>query len=347
MECKKCGKILSEQERFCTYCGYYNDPNEIDEEQVKEIKKNYKESKPSKEDYEVETLLFEGNDKLRPRCLKSYLKSDYKTVITEGFSIYAFIFSWIYFIYKKIYLIGLIGLIIAGALVITKKWIIVILYAVISMIISGILFNKLYLRIARKKVDSIIKKTDNPKDAIILSKKAGGENVLLALTTYFIFLSIIIFFYLTGGKVENYNDPYWKENSANKATCLSMIESAKTVTNTYTVAFLREAGCIVVDSSQEKYHLYLKFDTGDRIVIEKHVTTIGEMKFYGSTNLLLEYESRKYQLTESELKYYNEMLNIQSEYDKLVQQANQEVEKGKENPILKNYFVFPEEEVNR
>ena len=31
MECRKCGKILSEQEKFCTYCGYYYDPNEIDE----------------------------------------------------------------------------------------------------------------------------------------------------------------------------------------------------------------------------------------------------------------------------------------------------------------------------
>ena len=34
MECRKCGKILSEQEKFCTYCGYYNDPNEtIDEDE--------------------------------------------------------------------------------------------------------------------------------------------------------------------------------------------------------------------------------------------------------------------------------------------------------------------------
>jgi RNA polymerase subunit RPABC4/transcription elongation factor Spt4 len=32
MECRKCGKILSEQERFCTYCGYYSDPNEEDDE---------------------------------------------------------------------------------------------------------------------------------------------------------------------------------------------------------------------------------------------------------------------------------------------------------------------------
>ena len=31
MECKMCGKILSEQERFCTYCGHYYDPNEMEE----------------------------------------------------------------------------------------------------------------------------------------------------------------------------------------------------------------------------------------------------------------------------------------------------------------------------
>ena len=302
MECKKCGKILSEQEKFCTYCGYYNDPNE------KEENNTYDETN-NNEDYEVEKVMFEDGEKLKPRCIKAYLMNDYKAVMNGGFNIFALLFSWIYYIYKKMYLIGIIGLIIIGILFIYNK-IVLIIYMVVSMIISGIFFNKMHLWYTKKKVDKILRNTENPKEAIRLSKKAGRENIILTLIIYFIFLIAIILLYATGGTIESKNDKFWKENGSNKATCLSMIETAKNISNTNTIAFLREAGCIVVDKQNEVYHLYLKFDKGNKIILEKYITKTKSISFDGSTDLLKEYENKKGNLNDSELGFYQEMLEI-------------------------------------
>ena len=59
------------------------------------------------------------------------------------------LFSCIYFIYKKIYIIGIPGLLIAGVLVLFQP-VILIIYAVLSMVLSGIFFNKIYLWYANK-----------------------------------------------------------------------------------------------------------------------------------------------------------------------------------------------------
>lgn len=341
MECKKCGKILSEQEKFCTYCGFYNDPNENDENNVHDETNN-------NEDYEVERVMYEDGEKLKPRCIKAYLMNDYKTVINGGFNIFALLFSWIYYIYKKMYLIGIIGLIIIGILFIYNK-IVLIIYMVVSMIISGIFFNKIHLWYTKKKVDKILNNTENPKEAIRLSKKAGRENIILTLIIYFIFLIAIILLYATGGTIESQNDKFWKENGSNKATCLSMIETAKNISNTNTIAFLREAGCIVVDKPNEVYHLYLKFDKGDKIILEKYITKTKAISFEGSTDLLKEYENKKSNLNDSELGYYQEMLEIENEYQKINQQSKIEEDAiaNRTNTTTRAYFIFDEKEVNR
>lgn len=341
MECKKCGKILSEQEKFCTYCGYYNDPNE------KEENNTYDETN-NNEDYEVERVMFEDGEKLKPRCIKAYLMNDYKAVMNGGFNIFALLFSWIYYIYKKMYLIGIIGLIIIGILFIYNK-IVLIIYMVVSMIISGIFFNKMHLWYTKKKVDKILRNTENPKEAIRLSKKAGRENIILTLIIYFIFLIAIILLYATGGTIESKNDKFWKENGSNKATCLSMIETAKNISNTNTIAFLREAGCIVVDKQNEVYHLYLKFDKGNKIILEKYITKTKSISFDGSTDLLKEYENKKGNLNDSELGFYQEMLEIENEYQKINQQSKIEEDAiaNRTNTTTRAYFIFDEKEVNR
>lgn len=350
MECRKCGKILSEQEKFCTYCGYYNDPNETIDDDGEDLEESAKTSLKEnvQEDYEIESVMFEGTEKLKPRCLKAYLSTDFKTVMSGGFNIYALLFSWIYFIYKKMYLIGIIGLIIAVVLFIYQQ-IVLIIYAVLSMTVSGILFNKIYLMNANKKVDNIIKNNKNPKDAIRKSKKAGRENILLTLIIYFIFLMTLVFLYASGGSIGNKNDRFWKENGSNKATCLSMIETAKNVSNTNSVAFLREAGCIVVDAQNTKYQLYLKFDKGNKTIIEKYVTEVRSIVYDGSTDLLMDYESKKATLNDSELSYYQEMIEIEADYQKIIQQSKIEEDEiaNKINTRTRVYFILNEEEVNR
>ena len=69
----------------------------------------------------------------------------------------------------------------------------------------------------------------------------------------------------------------------------------------------------------------------------------------GSTDVLTDYERRKSELTDSELKYYQEMLAIQANYSKLQNQAKVEdaAIANKTNAAPKAYFLIPQEEVNR
>lgn len=355
MECKKCGKILSEQEKFCTYCGNYYDPDEDDninegfsEATIKDDKKAIVEThKDKNEDVEIEKLVYENAEKLKPRCLRVFLKADYRTVTEGGFSIYAMLFSWIYFIYKKLYIIGIPGLLIAGVLVLFQP-VILIIYAVLSMVLSGVFFNKIYLWYANKKIDKLIS-DNNPDEAIKKAKKAGNENVLLTLGIYFIFLILIIVLYFTKDSFGNGGDKYYKENTNNKNTCLKMVDAAKKNSKSTAVSFIIEAGCVVIDSEATKFQVYLKFDKGNKIIIEQYSTDSQKMYLDGTTDLLKEYESRKFNLNDSELEYYQKMIEIESNYSKLQQQA-----KAEDDAILnknsigpKSCFFLTTEEVNK
>ena len=347
MECRKCGKILSEQEKFCTYCGYYNDPNEIDEN-LTQVELKSKTSEILNEHNKNLKEEFEDKSKFKIKCLKTFLANDYNNVITGSFNIYALIFSWIYFIYKKMYLIGITGLIIAGVLLLFEK-IILIIYAVISMIISGLLFNKIYKWKAEKTITKILKKNNNPSQILKKVKQAGKENILMTLIIYFIFLMLLIFMYLKLGNDFGIMDKYWRENSNNKASCLSMIQTAKLQSNNNLSATLIEAGCVVVDSNSEQFEIYLNFDTTNQIIIEKYKIENDKMYFIGNTELLIEYENRGNNLNDSEIKYYQDMLEIKHTYTKIIQNSTQEESliKNNSNITPRKYFILKKEEINR
>ena len=355
MECKKCGKILSNQERFCTYCGYYYDPDEEDdinegfsEITINEDKNKVVETHSDKpERKEVEKFIYEKEEDLKPRCLRVYLTSDYRTVSAGGFNLYAMLFSWIYFIYKKMYIIGIPGLLVAGILVLYQQ-ILLIIFAVVSMVLSGLFFNKIYLWHANKRIDTIISKYP-PNEAVKAAKKAGQDNVLLTLGIYFIFLILVIVLYFTKGSLGLSGDKYNKENTENKNTCLKMINAAKRNSTSSAVAFLIEGGCVVLDSTTSNFQVFLKFDKGDKIIIEQYSTDSQKMYLEGSTDLLSDYEKRKNKLNNSELKYYQEMIDIQSNYSNLQQQAKIEDDAitNKTNTRPKIYILLTQEEVNK
>lgn len=355
MECRKCGKILSEQEKFCTYCGYYYDPNE--EEDINEgfsaatIEDDRNAvtvtHSDKKETIEIEKVVYEEADRLKPRCLRVYLTSDYKVVTAGGFNLYALLFSWIYFIYKKMYIIGIPGLLLAGILILVQP-VVLIIYAALSMILSGIFFNKIFLWFANKKIDKIIN-NHNPDEALKIARKAGKDNVLVTLGIYFVFLIIIIVLYFTKGSLGSGGDKFYKDNQNNRNTCLKMIDAAKKNSSTSSIAFIIEGGCIVLDSANSRFQVYLKFDKGDKIVIEQYSTDATKMYLDGSTDLLNDYERRKSNLNDSELKYYQDMLEIQTNYSKLQNQAKIEDDAitNKTNTGPKAYFLLSQEDVNR
>ena len=85
------------------------------------------------------------------RFLEAYIGEDYKEVARKKINIYAFFLNWMYFLYRKLYIIGIIGLIITGIVlrVFTKYFL---YYLIVVMILSGLLFNPIYLFVAKKRV---------------------------------------------------------------------------------------------------------------------------------------------------------------------------------------------------
>ena len=347
MECRKCGKILSEQEKFCTYCGNYYDSSEIDED-LKTVELNSKTDEILDEHNKKLIAEYENKDMFKKKCLKTFLSTDYQNVISSGFNIYALLFSWIYFIYKKMYIIGIIGLLVMGILILYDK-IIFFVYAVLSMIMSGLFFNKLYKWKANRIINKILRKNTNPNVILKKIKKAGKENVLLTMAIYFIFLLLLIFTYVFLEKEIGINDKFWKDNSSNKATCLSMITSAKAQSNTNSIATIQDAGCIILDLNKNQFEIYLNFNKNNKTVIEKYKAEAGQMYFIGNTDMLLEYEDNIGNLNEAERNYYQNMLELKNTYLKIKQNAKQEENliKNNSNITSRKYFMFTKEEIDR
>ena len=121
MKCEKCGKKLRKNEKFCTVCGYYNDekdnlsPDEWDdgdydllsEEQNNE---NGQEINTVENSEEKKTISYSFE---KERDLEAYIGEDYKMIKKSPFNIYAFLLNWMYVLYRKLYITGIIGLSIA------------------------------------------------------------------------------------------------------------------------------------------------------------------------------------------------------------------------------------------
>lgn len=374
MRCVSCGKKLKKNEKFCTVCGYYNDEKktslenddflgdledyeelgDLDDEEGEEQSSLINNINDYDEDSDINDYsLEEGGEKLRSfkddRYIEAYIGEDYKWVMKRPFNIYALLLSWMYFIYRKLYLIGIIGLAISGIILRFVPSLIA-PYIVISMIGSGFLFNKIYLIQIEKRVNKIIDENTMTDNFTIeeICKKKGGVNVILALIIFFAFLCITFLSFITF-KENNENTKFWEENNTNKANCIHITKNAKTIVEDNEIpGEIEEAICEV---QSKKYDIYLKVkyegnteylyfkDEGEVLTllgnteniedIESRLDTedlkIGEEEFLEVSKTLNE----KYKTMESDSKYEDELI------------------KNKKNTNKKIHFIITEEEINR
>ena len=221
MKCEKCGKKLRKNEKFCTVCGYYNDekddlsPDEWDdgdydllsEEQNNE---NGQEINTVENSEEKKTISYSFE---KERDLEAYIGEDYKMIKKSPFNIYAFLLNWMYVLYRKLYITGIIGLSIA--LLIALFYTRFILYYLIgSMVILGFIFNPYYIFIIKQRIKRLEIKYEG-SDAYTFTEiceEKGGVNGTIALIIYFIFLVIIFFCLVRVNYNKDHNTKFWKEN---------------------------------------------------------------------------------------------------------------------------------------
>lgn len=355
MKCRNCGKRIKKQELFCNSCGYYNgdstaiswdDERDLLAEEKKENQK--KEEKTIEKKEEQEEFAYENED-----LLEDFIGEDYKTIKNKKFNIWAFLLSWIYFIYRKLFITGSIGLLLTAlVLLFIRNFLIV--FLIISMIACGFAFNPVYIVIAKKKIEKMIE--DNPEeDRYTLSNLAmekGRVSLILALVFYVIFLVIIFFAMVPFNINRTHNTNYWKENSENQANCISLIKTAyNAIEEESDLGDVSEAACKVVKTTEKNYEIYLKTVKDNKFIYSYYKTENNYLKFVNNTERYNELEKNNANgtITEVDKELYNTIKIIESNYQDIFNQSKKEVDLivEKKNTSERTNYIFSREEIIR
>lgn len=310
----------------------------VETEEVVEftIKKENKE-KQSKEDDILDNL---SNEE---RPLAIFIGEDYKWIAQRPFNVFAMLFSWVYFLYRKVYLIGIIGLLITG-IIIRFIPILTIPFIVISMLGIGFAFNKIYLSIAEKRVSKILDVYSDKYTYEKILRKKGGVNVVLALLIFLVFIGLVFLSYFNFGTIKKASK-YSSENSDNIANCLSIGRQVYQSLEVYQVeGTLKEAACEVITSVEKQFRIYFVL-TNDNV--ESYVlfeTGNGLVSMKGNTAMIEKLESVKKQngLAASDEEFLKESYQVRNNYQQTITDAKREddlIRKNKDTKEKTHYLL--------
>ena len=375
MKCKKCGKRLKEQEKFCTICGYYNDDveqnservngdlldndigsySEVDNTNLNDIisinsAKSYEKNKNDKAKNSIEENDFYYENE---NFLEAYIGEDYKQIKKWPFNIWAFLLNWMYLLYRKLYVTGIVGLFITGIFIVfVRKYLIV--FSLVVMVFLGFSFNYYYTFVAKKKVEKILKRMEGTDNFTLLNimKEEGGVNAPIALAIYATFL-LIIFFCLVNFKVNNnHNTKYWKQNSENKANCGYLVKLAyMDIQSQNNVSEVLSATCKITKGAIKEYEIYVKALYEERDIYIYYVTENKKIIYKDNTSDLfnLELIQANMSLTPEQSLRMNSLKGIKTNYQDIYIKSEKEdelINKKKNNQEKLNY-IFEKEEIVR
>ena len=397
MKCAKCGKKLKSNEKFCTYCGYFNTdeekekisieetededtfddnwydeeitsddddevvlepvkvektkvekPIKIEKEKPVKVEKTRKE-KPKKEKKIIkikeDNEVYDQNEKY----IEAYIGEDYKLIKKSPFNIWAFLLNWMYFLYRKLYITGIIGLIItAGVAFFFTKYFLI--YSIVTLVVLGIGFNPYYIFIVKRKVNKILNDYEGSDSFSLqeMCKEFGGVNVVMALIIYSIFLVAIVLSILKPS-VDLNNNAFFKENSENQANCNYLIKQIYQDIKERS-GKINEALC-KVNKNSENYDIYFKAKKDSKVIYIYYATDKEYIVYKNSTEALEAFNKKKAEnrISEEEEKNLNEMKMILSNYESIHKKAKEEdklIEANKNKEEKLNY-IFTHEEIIR
>ena len=117
------------------------------------------------------------------KIAKEFVGPSYQKITMAPFSFAGFIFGSLYFLYRKMYLIGIIIFIIDLVLQNLLKAPISYIAVLIFHLVIALIVNQLYLKIVSKRIQKIIKQNPKKNEYEIsqIAKKRGGTSLLLAI----------------------------------------------------------------------------------------------------------------------------------------------------------------------
>ena len=258
--------------------------------------------------------------------LKIFIGNNYDKFISQSFNIWGFLFSSIYIFYRKMYLYGIITLLIQFGLLFLFHNIFLVL--IINLLI-GAFINKIYLSYAMKKATKIKENSkDIHKDEIhkVIEKKGGTSFISVLIVC--ILISIIFFILIY---VFKFNNNFLKVNNKE-----DVINVSDYVPGSY-AGKLYYASDVVINDEFEipipevfrdisfKEHIMFEYQKGDAIFNSCKIS-MGVVKDYTSSEDLITQMSnyhRDDKGTEASIETFNDINWYSFAY---------------ENSISKNYY---------
>lgn len=387
MKCKKCGKRLKDNEIFCTICGYYNgnvenntaqvqgnlfdddinnvtqdsidvhdivDINDVEKKEKNKksiiINRSFKKKNVDKDDGSLDENNFNYENEA---FLEAYIGEDYNQIKKWPFNIWAFLLNWMYLLYRKLYITGIVGLLITGLFIVFLRGYLII-FIIVTMIVLGFLFNYYYVFVAKIKVEKILKRMEGTDNFTLMSimKEEGGVDVPLALSIYAAFLLILFFYFANFRLNSNHNTKYWNENSENKANCVYLTKLAyMDIQSQGSIGKIKSSTCRIVKGNIEKYEIYIKALYEERDIYIYYATENGKISYKDNTSDLFNLELIKANmaLTPEQSSRFTSLKSIESNYQDIFIKSKKEDEliEKKKNTQEKLNYVFEEEEIIR
>lgn len=346
MICKSCGNKLKSKENFCTICGTYNmQDDDLENDELGNIDEDVEIVEEEQETHKE--LLKNTKDSL----LENYIGEDYKWICERPFNIYALLFSWMYFVYRKLYIIGIFGLILTG-IVIKYLSVLIVPFIIISMLICGFMFNKIYLFVINKRISKIKNNSIDLNSSELLKKcrRKGGVNVVFALIVFLGFMAIMVLSY-TNIDYGMQEGKYLEENSNNKANCKSLAKKSYNIvlSNETLSGEIEEALCEVIHASDNNYGIFLKLKDNNDTVYLYFENKDGYISLTGNTDLIetIEELEKRRELSETEKLILETSKILKTKYDSVKSDSEYEDKLIKNNADTKEkrYFVFTKDDI--
>ena len=276
------------------------------EKKKKEKKEKIKKEKPVKEEKEVKEIKIKEDNEVydqNEKYIEAYIGEDYKLIKKSPFNIWAFLLNWMYFLYRKLYITGVVGLVITAlvAFFLTKYFLI---YMVVTLLVIGFGFNFYYVYIIKRRVNKILVDYEGSDSFSLekMCKEFGGVNVMISLIIYLVFLIVIILSITKPTFNTSHNGKFFKENSENEANCSSLIRLTFQEEKT-NYDKVEEAVC-KVNKNKKNYELYLKTTKNKKTVYVYYETKNDYIVFKNNTEYLdiLKNKKANKTITEEETK---------------------------------------------
>ena len=371
MKCPSCGKKIDDNDTICSLCGAYVYHDEWDdsskEKETKSKKEKSHETKKKKDkDKDVEEFqikdssgthkddfYYENED-----YLEAYIGEDYKLTKKSPFNIWAFLFQWVYFLYRKLYITGILGLLVTWfAIYFLKDNLLYLgLYFVLNAILLGLVFNRYYVSIAKSRVEKIIKqeedKDNDDKFTIAqVCREKGGVNVFWALVIYFIFMVAVIFSIVKIHVNKGYNPKFFEENSENKANCVTISRDAYKDVKSQDLGELKNAVCRVIKKKNKEYEIYFQTEKEGQMIYSYYYTEENYLKFKNNTIDIDSYRERSLEgtLSDEEQQFLLDLEDTQRNYLNSLNSAEEEdiLIKEKKNKEEKLNYIIEKDEILR